>query len=63
MINVVLTVGGFALVKGVFLMLFARENRQMRSISQLDGNHSLPINRNDLNRTDHKELRGADVAA
>ena len=41
MINIALSVGGFVLLKGLFLMLFAQEHRRIGPISQSDASNPL----------------------
>ena len=63
MINIVLTVVVFALLKGVFLVLFAREHRQIDPISRLDARNAVGIDLDNLNSSDYEEISGTDVAA
>jgi hypothetical protein len=63
MINIMLTVGGFVLLKGVFLMLFTRDNHQTDPMPQLDAGSPSHIGRHKINGADPKELAEADVAA
>lgn len=60
MINIALTVGGFVLLKGVFLMLFAREHCEIAPIPQLDASNTLHI---ELSCADYKGVSETDVAA
>jgi hypothetical protein len=63
MINIVLTVVGFPLLKGVFLVLFAREHRLIEPGSRLDGSNGLRIDLGNLDSADYEETSGTDVAA
>ena len=49
MINIVLTVVGFALLKGLFLVLFAREHRPIDLMSRFEGSNYVPIDFDNLN--------------
>lgn len=60
MINIVLTVAEFVLVKGVFLMLFARESDEFSPFSRLDASKTLQA---DLDPADYAELSEMDMAA
>ena len=63
MINIVLTVVGFSLLKGVFLVLFAREHRQIVLISRSDAGNAVRIDLGNLNSSDYEEISGTDGAA
>ena len=64
MIDIVLTVVGFALLKGVFLVLFAREHCQIDPTSQSDASSAaLHIDRDSPNGADYNAIIGRDVPA
>jgi hypothetical protein len=62
-INIVLTVVGFVLLKGAFLVLFAREHRQIDPISRLVAGNAAYIGLGHLDSADYEEISGRDVAA